>query len=307
MNDTATPLVSVVIPTYNHARYLGRALQSVLDQTYVNWEAIIIDNNSTDNTDEVMASFANTRITYLKIHNNGVIAVSRNAGIQAAKGDWISFLDSDDWWTADKLQACVDCIHDKVDLVYHDMKVVADQPRLFRRKIIKSWQVKTPVLLDLLLKGNAIANSSVVVRKRLLEKIGGINESVEMIAAEDYNTWLRIAQLTDQLVYLPRRLGYYLNHSQGVSQKDTSHAYKSAILDFTGALNDVQRKIIASNIAYMSGRYHFLNREYDSSFATLRNSLDGARGRIFLRVIFILMLIFFKKLPSRLLCKKNSL
>ena len=75
MNDTATPLVSVVIPTYNHARYLGRALQSVLDQTYVNWEAIVIDNHSTDNTDEVMASFANTRITYLKIHNNGVIAL----------------------------------------------------------------------------------------------------------------------------------------------------------------------------------------------------------------------------------------
>ena len=70
MNDTATPLVSVVIPTYNHARYLGRALQSVLDQTYVNWEAIVIDNHSTDNSDEVTARFIDPRITYLKIHNN---------------------------------------------------------------------------------------------------------------------------------------------------------------------------------------------------------------------------------------------
>ena len=96
MAETGTPLVSVVIPTYNHARYLARALQSVLDQTYTNWEAIVIDNHSTDNTDEVMASFADSRITLLKIHNNGVIAASRNIGIRAANSEWITFLDSDD-------------------------------------------------------------------------------------------------------------------------------------------------------------------------------------------------------------------
>ena len=62
MNDAATPLVSVVIPTYNHAHFLGRALQSVIDQTYTNWEAIVIDNHSTDNTDEVMTRFADPRI-----------------------------------------------------------------------------------------------------------------------------------------------------------------------------------------------------------------------------------------------------
>ena len=98
MNATATPLVSVIIPTYNQAHYLVRALQSVLDQTYINWEAIVIDNYSTDNTDEVMADFADPSVTYLKIHNNGVIAASRNEGIRAAKGEWVAFLDSDDWW-----------------------------------------------------------------------------------------------------------------------------------------------------------------------------------------------------------------
>ena len=120
MNDTAAPLVSVVIPTFNQASYLGRALQSVLDQTYTNWEAIVIDNHSTDNTDELMTSFADPRIIYLKIHYNGVIAASRNLGIRAAKCEWIAFLDSDDWWRLDKLQVVFDCINDKVDLVYHD-------------------------------------------------------------------------------------------------------------------------------------------------------------------------------------------
>ena len=104
MTENTAPLVSVVIPTYNHARFLDSALQSVLDQTYTHWEAIIIDNHSTDNTDEVMASFTDSRFTYIKIHNNGVIAASRNAGIRAAKGEFIAFLDSDDIWLPRKLE-----------------------------------------------------------------------------------------------------------------------------------------------------------------------------------------------------------
>ena len=70
MNVLKTPLVSVVIPTYNHGHFLGRALQSVLDQTYTNWEAIVIDNHSTDNTDEIVQSFTDPRISLLKINNN---------------------------------------------------------------------------------------------------------------------------------------------------------------------------------------------------------------------------------------------
>ena len=104
MINVERPLVSVVIPTYNHAQYLRRALTSVLDQSYVNWEVIVIDNHSTDNTDELMEDFLGPQITYIKIHNSGIIALSRNAGINAARGEWIAFLDSDDWWTKDKLQ-----------------------------------------------------------------------------------------------------------------------------------------------------------------------------------------------------------
>src|SRR3990172_8575884 len=122
------PLVSVVIPTYNHARFLGRALQSVLDQTYTNWEAIVIDNHSQDNTDEIVDSFRDPRIILLTIYNNGVIAASRNMGIRAAKGEWIAFLDSDDWWTPNKIQVCLEQINDKVDLVYHSLKLVSETP-----------------------------------------------------------------------------------------------------------------------------------------------------------------------------------
>jgi glycosyltransferase involved in cell wall biosynthesis len=234
----------------------------VIDQTYTNWEAIVIDNHSKDSTDEVMASFADPRITYLKIHNNGVIAASRNAGIREAKGEWIAFLDSDDWWTVDKLKACCESINGKVDLIYHDLEIITEQSRLFRRKIIKSWQVKKPVLINLLLKWNPIANSSVVVRKSKLEQIGGINMSVEMIAAEDYNTWMRIAQITDKFVYLPRRLGYYLTHNQSISQKDMSIPGRVAAAEFIHLLDDQQKNKIEENFRYTRGRFNYLSGNY---------------------------------------------
>ena len=92
------PLVSVVIPTYNHAYLLKDALHSVICQTYTNIEIIVIDNNSVDDTEEVVLSFLDPRIIFKKINNNGIIAASRNMGILIAKGDYIAFLDSDDIW-----------------------------------------------------------------------------------------------------------------------------------------------------------------------------------------------------------------
>lgn len=292
MNDNASPLVSVVIPTFNHAGYLGRALQSVLDQIYTNWEVFVIDNHSTDNTDDVMASFNDPRITCLKIHNEGVIAASRNAGIRAGRGEWIAFLDSDDWWTADKLQACFERINDQVDLIYHDIEIVTGQSRLFRRKTIKSWQVKTPVFMDLLLKGNSIVNSSVLVRRRLLEQIGGIDENVGMIAAEDYNTWLRIAKLTDQFIYLPRRLGFYLIHNQSLSQKGTARSERHAVAEFTLGISEKQKFRIEAGFKYTEGHSNYLSGNYPKAKEDLLFSIT--HGRLILKIkalVYLLILV----------------
>lgn len=295
MNVSATPLVSVVIPTYNHARYLNRALQSVLDQTYVNWEAIVIDNHSTDNTDEVMASFADQRITYLKIHNNGVIATSRNAGIRAAKGEWIAFLDSDDWWTADKLQVCFDCINNNVDLVYHDLEMVSDQPRLFRPKTIKSWQLKSPVLIDLMARGNAIATSSAVVKTKLLNQIKGMNENLDMVAAEDYNTWLRIAQLTDGFRYVSKKLGFYRLHNQGISRKDMSLPAQHAVEEFVNLLSPQQKNKFEAHLRYTKGRVEFLEGNTHIARQNLLFSLRHGRTSIKLKSAIMLICGLTKK------------
>jgi glycosyltransferase involved in cell wall biosynthesis len=296
MNDIVTPLFSVVIPTYNHASYLGRALQSVLDQTYTKWEAIVIDNHSTDKTDEVMTSFADPRIIYLKIQNNGVIAASRNAGIRAAKGEWIAFLDSDDWWTADKLEVCIDCINAKVDLVYHDLEIIRDPPVLFSRQYIQARKLKKPVLIDLLANGNAINTASTVVRKELLRQINGMSESPDMIAAEDYNTWLRIAQITDQFVYLPRRYGYYLNHNQSVSKKDMSIPVQHAVAEFVHLLDGKQKTKLESRLRYTKGRFNYLSGNYAEAKQNLSFCLYHGKTVLKAKSIFMLAAMVWDKL-----------
>lgn len=281
------PLVSVVIPTYNHAKYLGRALRTVLDQTYDNWEVIVVDNHSTDHTEEVLSSFSDPRIKKLKIYNGGIIAVSRNAGILAAKGEWVAFLDSDDWWSCNKLQVCSDYFLNGIDFIYHNMEFVGDTVRFFHRRLVKSWQVRTPVLVDLLLRGNAIVNSSVVVRKAILERVGGMSQNIELIAVEDYNTWLRIAEITDHFVHIPSTLGYYLKHDKNISHKDMSVSTRYAVSEFCHLLNEKQLLALEVNLRYARGRFNYMGGDYleakrDFGYCMINNFRGtGAKSAVF--------------------------
>ena len=131
------------------------------------------------------------------------------------------------------------------------------------------------MLIDLLIEGNAISNSSVIVRKKFLDEINGIDETKEMVAAEDFNTWLRIAKLTDQFVYLPKRLGYYLVHDQSVSKKDMSIPVRYAIEEFSGLLTENQKIKQEAFLRYISGRFNYLNLNY--TYYKDRSSLNGTR------------------------------
>lgn len=110
--NTANELVSIIMPSYNTARFIKESIQSVLDQTYQNWELIIVDDCSTDNTDEVVASIKDDRIKYFKNEKNSGAAVSRNRALREAKGKWIAFLDSDDLWLPEKLEKQIEFMRD---------------------------------------------------------------------------------------------------------------------------------------------------------------------------------------------------
>ena len=97
-------LVSIIMPSWNTERFIAETIQSVIDQTYTNWELIIVDDCSSDNTDEVVASFKDERIKYLHNEKNSGAALTRNKALREAKGEWIAFLDSDDLWMPEKLE-----------------------------------------------------------------------------------------------------------------------------------------------------------------------------------------------------------
>jgi glycosyltransferase involved in cell wall biosynthesis len=251
-------LVSVVIPTYNRARELERALKSVLAQTYPNWEALVVDNHSSDNTDDVVAGFGDSRIKLFKIQNNGVIAASRNLGLKHARGEYVAFLDSDDWWSPRKLEKSINYLDEGADVVYHDL-FVASKPgqTIFWRKG-RTRVLRTPAFEDLLVNGNGLQTSSVVARKSILQEIAGMSEDASLIGCEDYDAWLRAARITERFKRVPRALGYYWRGSGNTSSLERSiRIYDHIKVRHAKALAELPVRYKSWWIEYSKGRAYY--------------------------------------------------
>lgn len=282
------PLISIIIPSYNHAHFLARALQSVISQTYTNWEVIIVDNHSEDNTDQVISSFNDPRISLLKIHNEGVIARSRNKGVLTARGEWIAFLDSDDWWKPEKLSACTALMDQPCDLIFHDLKIERPAAKLIGGKYRLGRTLTKPVTTDLLVNGNPVSTSSVLVRKDMLMKVELMDERAGMVAAEDYNCWLKIAEKNGNFIYLSQVLGYYYIHSQGMSKRDISESVRNASESFSKNLNHEQFKRYQSHIVFASARYAFLNKQFRAAIPKLKYCLRYGTLQVKLSSLYML-------------------
>jgi len=188
------PLVSVVIPTYNRERYIAEAIDSVLAQTYTNVQIIVIDDGSTDNTRQVVEKYA-ADVQYVW-QQNSERGASRNRGLALAKGDFISFLDSDDVWLPGKLESEVSYLieHPKVGLVCSDVVVVdANGVEIKGLRIKKYSGNVTKHLLD----GNFVLMASHLARTELIRRAGGFREERELSGSEDWELWVRLSTITD--------------------------------------------------------------------------------------------------------------
>lgn len=284
------PLVSVIIPSYNHAHLIRYALHSLLDQTYKNWEAIIIDNHSRDNTDQVVRKFKDPRIKLLKISNNGVIAASRNLGIREAKGELIAFLDSDDWWNRRKLERVLHEINNGADVVYHDLYIIKSLNQIFFNERIYSTKSKYPIFNSLLCSSVSIPNSSVIVRKELLITIGGISENKNLISVEDYDTWIRLSKLTEKFVRIPEALGYYWLGGGNISMASSVQCDRIKFLydQHMNELNSSQKKIAKGFLAYRIAR---IAMSYGDRTKAQKFFIQAFKSRIDL--VFRIKSIFF--------------
>jgi glycosyltransferase involved in cell wall biosynthesis len=201
------PFFSIIIPTFNCADRLAKALDSVSKQSFKDLEVIICDSSS-DHTKQVVDNYSKKiRIKYIWQASFDSPAGPRNSALQLAEGEYIAFLDSDDWWFPDKLEFIRKNLDGK-DFIYHDLEIYSSDGKI-RLKRIKGRHFKKPVFIDLMKNENPIFTSSVVVKKSIMDKVGGFSKENIL---EDFDLWLRISRITDNFFYISKSLGAYTFH-----------------------------------------------------------------------------------------------
>lgn len=210
------PLVSVITPAYNAGPYLRDAVESVLAQTYSDFEHIIVDDGSIDNTAEVAKSFNDPRVKYRHQKNSGQSA-ARNAGIAAAKGKYIAFLDADDLFLPDKLSEQVGYLEAHPDCDFCYCKIY----HFFHNEPDKFYYLEmehpSGYLFEKLLATNFINPVSVVVRKDVFNKHGGFESSYPW--ADEQYLWLKLSYRKVKFCYLDKILGYCRLHPESFTNR----------------------------------------------------------------------------------------
>lgn len=184
-------LVSVILPTYNRAKTIDRAITSVLSQSYRNLELIIVDDASTDNTFEIVKGFSDSRIKYFKLNKNVGGASARNFGIERAQGHLIAFQDSDDEWLSGKLKSDLKIFKDNkdVDCVFSRYWQVNDK---FSKLVPMNSSVDSNTLYSSLLIKNMIGTPTAVIKRDVLIKVEGFN--AVMPRYQDWELFIRVSK-----------------------------------------------------------------------------------------------------------------
>jgi glycosyltransferase involved in cell wall biosynthesis len=208
------PAVSTVICTYNRAWILGRAINSALEQTFANYEIIIVDDGSTDDTSDLVASYNDPRIRYIRLPENRGLAHARNTGVMQARADLIAWLDSDDEWLPEKLERQVEYFarasQPNLGLVFTAREVIdasGTVVRVHKPEFPPGFFDRPfPEIVRRLYVGNFLAPVTVMIRKRTVEAIGGFAEHLS--GSDDYDLWLRVAGHY-RMGYIPQVLARY--------------------------------------------------------------------------------------------------
>ena len=211
--------VSIIIPCYNCAKYLKLAINSALNQTYKNIEVIVVNDGSTDNTEEIVKSISDSRLVYIKQENKGT-AGARNTGIKHSTGDYIYPLDCDDTIDSTLIQSLVDNIENDNTI----LAVTARFVDINLNQIGRIWPEPDDYFKDLetLMIRNCIANGS-LYPKRLFDLVGGYDESIgKFIQIEDWDFWIRCVISGAKIKYTNLYYNYRIHSNQytAVSNKD---------------------------------------------------------------------------------------
>jgi len=256
-HKTDTPFFTVIIPTFNRKDFLKIAVNSVFDQTFDDFEIIIIDDGSTDDTKQMLYEYSDKRIEYFYQENKGV-SFARNKGLEESKGKYIAFLDSDDRWVANKLEKTFEFINNFPQIkIFHTEEVWYRRGRLLNQK--KKHKKPDGYVYFNALPICCIGMSTAVVEKELFDDVGIFDQSLP--ACEDYDFWLRATNK-----YKVKLIPEYLTIKDGgrpdqLSLQPGLDKYRIQALDKilrSGTLNDEQyektkEELIKKCVIYTKG------------------------------------------------------
>ncbi|SHE33560.1 Glycosyltransferase involved in cell wall bisynthesis [Fodinibius roseus] len=232
--SNSNPKVSIIVPAYNAEDYIGETIQSVLEQSYENWELLLVDDGSTDRTKEVIQKYLNDpRIKYFYKKNGGQ-GSARNLGIKKAGGEYLAFLDADDLWDVDKLKTQVKVLSEKKDivLVFSRLRRIDHKGNYLNRDLGSGTGVYRGFRALFLLAAGTITipNSSVIATREDVVRVGCYSEKDEVRNMEDYDLWFRMLMAGCRFYGIGETKGAYRIHegqstysSPGASLKLIAH------------------------------------------------------------------------------------
>jgi teichuronic acid biosynthesis glycosyltransferase TuaG len=249
-NNLTSPKVSVIMPAYNVENYISDAIQSVIAQTYCNWELIIIDDGSKDSTSKVAAEWQikDNRIQYY-YQDNGKQGKARNLGISKSTGIYLAFLDADDLWMPEKLEIQVLTIQEKnVDLIFANSYIFNDHEV---NDISKKTNISAPVFytisdLTFFLEANRIPILTVLVKREKVININGFSEDLVIQNVEDYHLWLKLLMSNCRFYSLGDVLAKYREHENSATSKDriVMHKIPAAFFDLSQLYPECKKQIL---------------------------------------------------------------
>ena len=238
----STSLISVIVPSYNAESFLDETLESVLSQTYENWECIIVNDGSTDNTEEIAKKWCekDTRFRYIYIKNGG-LSSARNYGIKESKAEYIAFLDHDDVLTPDSLEIRINTLlKENVDLVYSNAYRI--NYREYTKQLLRCIHIGRVKDISIFLEINQATPSTVLCRKKIIEDIGGFTWNKK---AEDLYCWLNLLLNNNSFYGIESSLIYYriLNNSMSASDRNCTK-------EIIAIIEDLKLMLINSKVNY---------------------------------------------------------